>query len=84
MAKKKSAFDMGQYVPSKEEQEAYKWCVRNKIFISPIAIREARWTIEISNKGSSNKDPNDYTKTNIWKKVYEYYKYYYNKYANKI
>tara|TARA_R100001460_G_scaffold74211_1_gene115262 strand:+ start:146 stop:394 length:249 start_codon:yes stop_codon:yes gene_type:complete len=79
MAKKKSAFEMGDYVPTQTEREAYIWCIRNKIFISPVAIREARWTIEISSGKSKSLDPNDYSKVNIWKKVYQYYKYYYSK-----
>mgnify|MGYP005823230517 FL=1 len=77
-------FDMGDYTPSNEDFKCYDWCIKNDILISPIAIREARWTIEIYNKGITNKDPNDYKKVDIWIKVYEYYKYYYYKYENKI
>ena len=75
---------MGEYAPTQLEMDAYVWCIRNKIFISPIAIREARWTIEISNNGIANKDPNDYSKKDIWQKVFQYYKHYFNKYENKI
>jgi hypothetical protein len=84
MGKKKSQWDMGDYTPTKEEAEAMRWCIRNQIFISPIAIREARWTIEILNNGKSNTDPKDYKKLEIWIKMYEYYKYYKNKYEDKI
>ena len=80
MAKSKGSFDMGSYTVNKHDLKAYVWCIRNNIFIYPVAIREARWTIEIKNKDNTSKDPNDYTKANIWAKVYEYYKYYYNKY----
>ena len=44
------------------------------------AITEARWTITIENNGVTHQDPNSYTKGLIWEKIYEYYKYYYNKY----
>ena len=49
-----------------------------------MGIKKSRWTIEISNKGNVNTDPNDYKKIDIWVKVYEYYEFYYNKYAKKI
>tara|TARA_R110002074_G_scaffold87597_2_gene193229 strand:- start:226 stop:477 length:252 start_codon:yes stop_codon:yes gene_type:complete len=81
---KNKPFDMGDYTPSVEEFRAYVWCIKNNILISPLAIREARWAIEISNKGIINTDPTDYKKIDIWIKIYEYYKYYYNKYENKI
>jgi len=84
MGIKKSPWNMGDYRPSKTELSAYRWCIRNDILISPVAIRKSRWTIEISNKGNVNTDPNDYKKIDIWVKVYEYYEFYYNKYANKI
>jgi len=41
-------------------------------------------TIEILNNGRVNTDPNDYKKVDIWAKMYEYYKYYKDKYENKI
>ena len=81
---KSNPFDMGNYLPTEQEEAARLWCMRNNIYISPIAIKEALWTIIIENKGSKNKDPNNYNKNYIWQKVYEYYKYYYNKYENKI
>ena len=84
MGKKKSPWDMGDYTPTNEEAEAMRWCIRNQIYISPVAIRESRWTIEILNNGKTSTDPNNYKKLDIWIKMYSYYKYYYNKYENKI
>jgi len=84
MGKKKSPWDMGDYTPTNEEAEAMRWCVRNQIYISPVAIRESRWTIEILNNGKTSTDSNNYRKLDIWIKMYSYYKYYYNKYENKI
>jgi len=84
MAKRKSSWDMGEYTPAKEETEAMIWCIRNKIFISPVAIKEAKWTIEILNNGKTSTDPADYKKVDIWEKMYSYYKYYYDKYEKKI
>ena len=68
MAKRKSSWDMGEYTPAKEETEAMIWCIRNKIFISPVAIKEAKWTIEILNNGKTSTDPADYKKVDIWEK----------------
>ena len=36
MGKRKSPWDMGD-IPDKEEAEAMRWCIRNKIYISPVA-----------------------------------------------
>ena len=71
---------MGTYNASEFELEAYKWCIRNKIYIAPKAINEAKWSIVITNNNKTNEDPNSYTRADIWIKIYEYYKYYYNKY----
>ncbi len=83
MAKSKP-FDMGEHMPDKFETQAWLWCLRNDILISPFAITEGRWGMVIKNKGVNNKDPKTYTKGDVWPKMYEYYKYYYNKYENKI
>ena len=79
---KKNGWDMGDYTVTEEDLKAYIWCIRNNIHISPRAIREARWTIDITNKGKTNADPNSYIKSEIWEKIYNYYKHYYNKYEN--
>jgi hypothetical protein len=84
MAKQKQPFDMGEHTPDKFETQAWLWCIRNGIYISPFAIAEGRWGMVIKNKGSSNKDPKTYTKGSVWPKMYEYYKYYFKKYENKI
>ena len=38
--------------------------------------------IQINNK--KHRSPQTYGSVAIWIKMYEYYKYYYNKYANKV
>jgi hypothetical protein len=83
MAKKRGV-DMGEYIADEKEWEAYRWCIRNNIFIAPKALTEARWSIVITNKNITHEDPNSYTKTVIWEKIYEYYKYYYNKYETSL
>ena len=76
--------NMGNYTATSEEFEAYIWCIKNKIYIAPKAITEARWTITIENNGVTHQDPKSYTKGLIWEKIYEYYKYYYNKYEKQL
>ena len=75
---------MGQYSVTTEERKAYHWCINNGIFISPLATGEGSWYIEIKLNNNIHKSPEAYGKTTVWEKLYEYYKYYYKKYANKI
>ena len=81
MPAKKQKNTMGQYTQSSEDTKAYIWCIRNKIFISPLATGNGSWYIEINNGGKVNRSPESYGPTTIWIKLYEFYKYYYNKYA---
>lgn len=81
---KKFKVDMGEYIADDYEWKAYIWCIRNNIYIAPKALTEARWSIVITNKGVTHEDPNSYTKGIIWEKMYEYYKYYYNKYEKQL
>ena len=73
---------MGTYITSELELEAYRWCIRNKIYIAPKAINETRWSIVITNNGRTHEDPSHYIKGLIWEKIYEYYKYYYEKHIS--
>ena len=75
--------NMGTYNATKHELKAYRWCIRNKIYIAPKAITEARWSITIENNGRTYEDPNHYIKGLIWEKIYEYYRYYYEKQLSK-
>jgi hypothetical protein len=76
---KKKVGDMGKYTPNKEDTEAYIWCVRNGIHISPLARSAVTWYIDIEINGNTARDPNEYGPTDIWVKLYEYYRYYYKK-----
>lgn len=77
---KKSTIDMGNYLYSKKEFEAYKWCIENGIYITPKAKSTNQWylTIEINKK--INVSPDSYGKMDIWRQMYKYYIYYYDKY----
>ncbi len=71
-------------MPTVEETEAYRWCINNGIYISPSANGEGAWYIDIKINNKTNRSPLTYGPTSIWIQIYGFYKYYYNKYAQKI
>ena len=71
-------------MPSEKDREAYSWCINNGIYISPFANGEGAWYIDININNKTHRSPEVYSPVTIWIKMYEYYKYYYNKYAKKI
>jgi hypothetical protein len=78
--KKKTEWDMGEYMPTNEQISARLWCIKNGIKISPFARQPGSWYIDITVNGKTNRSPHIYIKDLIWEKIYEYYKYYYDKY----
>lgn len=86
MAKdKKYGVDMGEYRPTTEEIKAFSWCINHSIYISPKATNKTtEWYLVITINGNDNTSPKTFKKDEIWKKLYEYYKYYYEKYETKI
>ena len=63
------------------------WCMNNNIIVgfSPLWDTENEWQIDIQINATVSVDPNTYKDDEIMTKVYEYYKYYYDKYnENKI
>lgn len=81
---KKAQIDMGSYIPNANEQEAYMWCIRNNIFIAPNPKSTNEWYLDITINGKVSTSPTAYKKNDIWKQLYKFYVYYYDKYANKI
>jgi hypothetical protein len=77
--KKKGQIDMGQTGHSSLDWNAYRWCVKNNIAISPKAYSTTQWYIDIKNKDRTHTSPETYGKTEIWEKIFEYCKYYYDK-----
>ena len=78
---------MPDYLANNEEEEAYRYCVRNNIRISPIGMKEDNqsWKIEIRlgpyKRGErDNISPSIYDKYTIWPEYYRMCKYYYDKY----
>jgi len=72
------------YIQSKEEEEAYLYCVKNDIRIGPVAVKEiiGSWAVGISLPGNHkvvHKSPEICDKHSIMEVVYRYCIYYYNK-----
>ena len=81
---KKNGIDMGDYVPKQIEYDAMRWCINNKIKMSPKAKSTIAWYIDIEVNGKITTSPESFAKVVIWKKIFEYYSYYYKKYEKKV
>ena len=79
-SKKKDQIDMGNYVANEREQLAFEWCIRNDIKIAPKAKSSKEWYLVIDVNGKIATSPIAYEKIEIWKQLYKFYLYYYNKY----
>ena len=81
--KKKSLGRSPESIPYTDDNMRHiAWCMNNSIIVgfSPIWDSEDDWTIDIKINNKSSVDPNTYTGEEVMAKVYEYYKYYYDKY----
>tara|TARA_R100001594_G_scaffold982_1_gene4003 strand:+ start:129 stop:401 length:273 start_codon:yes stop_codon:yes gene_type:complete len=68
---------------SEKEMEIIGWCLNKNISvaISPDWKDSLiRWQIYISINNNTHTDPNRYISEDVYNKVNEYYKYYYDKY----
>ena len=68
------------YPYTKEDMKRVGWCLNKNIEVA-VSPGESKWKVEIRmNKGDWKRDPNIYEHEEAMKKLYEYYKYYYDKY----
>ena len=81
--KNQNVIHYGRYERDEEEPELcrYHWCINNGIIIFPECKLTSPWAIEIKIKNKVHKSPKQYHAVEVWEKMYEYYKYYYNKYG---
>ena len=73
----------GRRTWSDEEMKIVGWCLTNNIFIScsPDFNESGHdWIIDIKIKNNIHQDPVRYEDETVLNKIYEYYKYYYDKY----
>ena len=81
---KKKKGDNLYYPYTKEDTKRVGWCLDNKIEVAVTPDHEAsgtsKWKVEIRlNRGEYKRDPKTYSHEEAMKKMYEYYKYYYDK-----
>tara|TARA_R100001015_G_C4460551_1_gene47606 strand:+ start:105 stop:371 length:267 start_codon:yes stop_codon:yes gene_type:complete len=71
---------------TKEQREAWEWCIKNKINICVVPKWDSfnAWQVEINMKDKITLDPTNYKPTEAMNKMYEYCKYYKNKYENTL
>ena len=68
------------YPYTREDMKRVSWCLNKNIHIA-VSPGETNWKVEIRmNKGQWNKDPGVYEHSEAMKKMYQYYKYCYDKY----
>jgi hypothetical protein len=78
-AKKKKGTSL-HYKYTNEDIKRVSWCMNKNIHVA-VVPGEIEWNVEIRiNKGDWKKDPGVYEHEEAMKKMYEYYKYYYDKY----
>jgi hypothetical protein len=67
-----------------ENLEAYSWCINHGITIGCLACtsgsRNRDWDIQITVDGKKQMSPKSYGPDELYDKVFELYKFYYNKY----
>ena len=80
---KRKPFKPGLRALSKHESKMISWCINNNISIAGCPDWDKSsdsCMLEIKIKGKVSTDPADYTDEEALRKMYEYYKYYYDKY----
>ena len=73
---------MGAYNAEEIEEEARMWCHKNGIRIYPKPETRgapAAWFLIIEIGDNKNSSPEPLKRNKVWKKMYEYYMYYYKK-----
>ena len=83
MTKRSKGRSPGAHPYTSKDMKRVGWCLKNGIAICVSPYWEGRfteWLVEIRMNGKTNFDPNIYTAEEAYKKMYEYYKYYYDRY----
>ena len=68
----------GSHPYTAEDMKRVSWCINNNIRIATVPVN-GEWSVEINLNGSINLDPKTYNGYDAQTKMYEYYKYYYDK-----
>ena len=76
--KKSHGKSPGYHVYTNEDMKRVQWCLDKNIKIAVIP-NGTKWQVEISLNDKTHLDSNIYKADEAYKKMYEYYKYYYDK-----
>ena len=76
--KKSNGKSPGYHVHTREDMKRVQWCLDKNIKIAVIP-KGVEWQVEISLNDKIHLDSNTYKADEAYKKMYEYYKYYYDK-----
>ena len=75
------------YDQTEEDRKAYSWCVNHGIKIGMLAVApgfdNAAWKIRVVANGKETISPRDYNKREILPKLFELYRFYYDKNMDK-
>ena len=80
--KKQKGRSAGQHSYTKEDMKRVGWCMNKNIHVAVIPNWKGsldEWKVEITINGKPNLDPKVYSGYDAQTKMYEYYKYYYDK-----
>ena len=71
---------------SKEYRKIYSWCLKHGIKIYPVAASKGEKNkncyIEVNVNGKTTTSPKHYSVSELWPKIFELYKFYYDKNTN--
>ena len=71
------------YDQTEEDKKAYSWCVNHGIKIGMLAVApgfdNASWKIRVVANGNETISPRDYNKWEVLPKLFELYRFYYDK-----
>ena len=76
--KKATGKSPGYHRYSDEDMKRVSWCMDNGIKAAVIP-NGTKWQVELSVNKNIHLDPNTYDAGEAYEKMYEYYKYYYDK-----
>ena len=76
--KTKTGKSPGQHNYTREDMKRVNWCLRNGIKVAVIPSG-TKWQVEINLNKKIHIDSDIYKADEAYKKMYEYYKYYYDK-----
>ena len=73
----------GYHTYTNKDIKRVDWCISRNIKIAVIP-NETEWQVEININKKIHSDPKIYNAREATEKMYEYYKYYYDKYRNEF